>query len=351
MHVDPSQRAAKLDAVHDKLIGAVDALVTGDDWRRALEFATRFRSRSFNNTMLISTQHFAAFNEGRVPEPVPSYVAGFKQWLSLGRQVEKGQSGYQILAPVTARFASSTPEVGTSWHHLARGERPSGSETVRTRMIGLRPAYVWDVSQTTGDPIPERPRPQLLHGQAPPRLWDALAAQVESRGFALRQVPHATAIGGANGLTDYTAHEVSVRSDMDPAAQVKTLAHELAHVMLHGPTNRDAARHRGIAEVEAESVALMIGAAHGVDTSDYTVPYVSSWAESVPGKTPVEVIQATAERVRATAVQVLDDLATPQLGDGDPPGLDRDHPRGARQPRATTVRPAERGHPAEAMGL
>ena len=335
MHVDPTAREAKLDAVHEKLTNAVTALVTGDDWRHALEFAAHFRSRSFNNTLLIYAQHFAAHEEGRVPEPTPSYVAGFKQWLSLGRHVQKGQSGYQILAPVTARFASSTPEADGSWRRLARGEQPAPTEKTRSRMIGLRPAYVWDVSQTSGDPIPERPRPQLLQGQAPPGLWDALAAQVESRGFALRQVPHARAIGGANGLTDYIAREVSVRMDMDPAAQVKTLAHELAHVMLHGPDNVDARLHRGIAEVEAESAALMVGAAHGMDTSAYTVPYVSSWAESVPDKNPVEVVQATADRVRAAAVEVLDNLDTAQVGGGDPPRLDR-----------AAARPAAQAHPA-----
>ena len=329
MHVDPAAREAKLDEVHEKLTNAVAALVTGDDWRRALEFAARFRARSFNNTLLIYAQHLAAHEEGRVPEPTPSYVAGFKQWLSLGRHVEKGQSGYQILAPVTARFASSTPESDGSWRRLARGERPAPAEKVRSLMIGLRPAYVWDVSQTSGDPIPARPRPQLLQGQAPPGLWEGLAAQVESRGFALRQVPHARAIGGANGLTDYLAREVSVRVDMDPAAQVKTLGHELAHVMLHGPDNVDARLHRGIAEVEAESVALMVGAAHGMDTSVYTVPYVSSWAESVPGKNPVEVVQATADRVRAAAVAVLDNLDTEQVGRGDPPGLNREAARAA----------------------
>lgn len=52
-----------------------------------------------------------------------------------------------------------------------------------------------------------------------------------------------------------------MRTDMDDAAQVKTLAHELGHVMLHGPDSTDAVMHRGIVEVEAESVALMVGAA------------------------------------------------------------------------------------------
>lgn len=81
--------------------------------------------------------------------------------------------------------------------------------------------------------------------------------------------------------------------------------------------------HRGIAEVEAESIALMVGAAHGLDTSSYTVPYVSTWAASVPGKTPVEVVQSTAERVRNTALTVLEKLDTKKIGDGNPPGLDR----------------------------
>ncbi|MGE0170725.1 MAG: hypothetical protein AB7P47_22140, partial [Nocardioides sp.] len=101
---------------------------------------------------------------------------------------------------------------------------------------------------------------------------------------------------------------------------------ELGHVLLHGPDNEDAAMHRGIAEVEAESVALMIGAAHGLDTATYTIPYVTSWASSVPDKSPVEVVQATAERVRKTAVSILNQLETPQVGNGDPPGLDRTAP-------------------------
>jgi len=105
-------RDAKLDELHEKLTGAVDQLVSGQDWARALAFAAKFRSRSFNNTLLIWVQHEAAFEAGRVPNPVPSYVAGYRQWQQLGRQVQKvqkGQQGYMIFAPVTGRFASSNP--------------------------------------------------------------------------------------------------------------------------------------------------------------------------------------------------------------------------------------------------
>jgi hypothetical protein len=312
-----------LEALQHGLSESVGALVTGEDWNRAMEFAARFRCRSFNNTVLIHVQHDAAFRAGQVPEPMPTYVAGFQQWIRLNRHVMKGQSGYAILAPVIARFASSNPANSDSWRRLARGEKPGHGEVVRSRLVGLKPAHVWDICQTDGDPIPETPRPTVLHGDAPDGLWDGLADQIVARGFELRLVSAAAAIGGANGLTDYLTREGSVRMDMNDPAQVKTLAHELGHVMLHGPDNADAALHRGIAEVEAESVALMVGAAHGLDTASYTVPYVSSWASRVPGRSPVRVVQSTAARVRAAAVAILDRLDTVQVGDGIPPVLDR----------------------------
>lgn len=317
-------RDAKLDELHEKLAGAVEELVFGDDWKRALTFGANFRSRSFNNTLLIWVQHQAAHEQGLVPDPMPTYVAGYKQWQDLGRQVQKGQPGYQILAPVTGRFASATPANADSWRRLKKFEKPRPGEAVRSKMIGVRPAYVWDASQTAGDPLPELPAPTLLEGEAPAGLWEGLAKQVESAGFALGDAPDTSSIHGANGVTNYTDKTVLVRADMDAAARVKTLAHELGHVLMHDPENADVRLHRGIGEVEAESVALMIGAAHGMDTSGYTLPYVTTWAAQVDGKEPVDVIKSTGDRVRATAIKILDQLDTPMTGNGTPPGIERE---------------------------
>lgn len=325
-------RDEKIDALQGKLMSAVEQIVTGDDWKKALEYAAQFRARSFNNTLLIWTQHLAAFEGGKVAAPAPSYVAGFKQWQTLGRQVEKGQAGYMIFAPVMGRFASHTPSVAESWRKLARYEKPVPGEATRSRLVGVRPAYVWDVSQTTGDPIPSPPQPRLLSGEAPTGLWEGLTTQIESAGFTVMRVPHEGMIHGANGLTDFGERTVAVRENMDSAAQVKTLSHELAHVLLHGPDQPEAVLHRGIGEVEAESIALMIGAAHGMDTSSYTIPYVAGWAGNVTGKSPVEVVQATGERVRKTAAGILDQLDTDMIGNGDPPGLTRDTPTQKRDP-------------------
>ena len=159
----------------------------------------------------------------------------------------------------------------------------------------------------------------------------------------MRRVPHEGMISGANGMTDYEARTVAVRENMDPAAQVKTLAHELAHVVMHDPDDEEARQHRGIREVEAESVALMIGAAHGMTTDGYTIPYVSTWAVRADDKEPAQIVQATGERVRQTALAILDQLDTPQLGDGTPPGLERDIP--AAKPARAAARMVEPDRP------
>jgi len=332
-------RQAKLDALSERLEQAVGQLVTGQDWLRAVAFAARFRSRSFTNTLLIWLQHAEAYEQGRVRTPEPTYVAGFRQWQQLGRSVLKGQSGYMIRTPVTARFASTDPSDSGSWRRRGRRERPRPGEQVRVEMVGVKPAYVWDVSQTDGEPIPEPPSAVLLDGQAPPGLWDGLAAQIRRHCFDLTDAPDAASLGGANGVTDFTTRTVIVRTDMSDAARVKTLAHELAHIVLGHEARTGDGLHRGIGEVEAESVATMVTAAYGMDSSGYTVPYVARWSAAVDDRHPVQVVRGTGERARKTALAILDTLPEPRTGDGTPPGLDTR----STEPRMTSGRPPSRG--------
>ena len=84
---------------------------------------------------------------------------------------------------------------------------------------------------------------------------------------------------------------------MTPAAWCRK---ELAHVLLPAPGQRPADLTRPQAEVEAESVAYVVSAAHGLDSSTYTVPYVVGWA----GTDPTLVARAAA-RVLSPARDVL----------------------------------------------
>lgn len=308
--------------------------------------------------LLIWSAHEDAYANGRVPDPFPSYVAGIKQWNSLGRRVVAGQPGYMIYAPVKRRFASTNPTDPDSWRRLDRGEKARPGEVVRSKVVNVKPAYVWDVSLTTGEPVPERPRPVLLAGEAPAGLWEGLAAQVREHGFTLADASDAAALHGANGVTDFLARTVQVRSDMDDAARVKTLAHELAHIELGHEDRRPAGLHKGIGEVEAESVALMVCASFGLDSTDYTIPYVAGWSSQVKDSSPSQVIRATGERARTTALAILDKLPEAPVGDGDPPGLDRGERARERsnveRAAPVTARPAARpvgvGAPAAVVG-
>ncbi len=300
--------ADKLTALHTRLAEQVAALRSGADWRAWLQVARRFHTYSFPNTLLIGAQR-----------PDATTVAGYRAWQALGRQVDKGERGIQILAPVLHR---PRQDRGSSGPHRPddpakpddpaepieagageAGDRPS-------RLAGFRVAYVWDVAQTSGRPLPEQPRPQLLAGQAPPGLWESLTGLVVGRGFTVERGD----CGQANGITDFTRRTVRVRGDVDDAQAVKTLAHEAGHVLLHdpadpadrgGPTVTSAGFCRGTVEVEAESLAYLVAAAHGLSTDDYTFPYVTGWATGIAGPPPEQAVRDTAGRVLTAARTVL----------------------------------------------
>jgi len=192
----------RLAEAHELLATAVEELTSGDDWARMLEVAGRFTRYSFGNVLLITMQR-----------PHATRVAGYRTWQSLGRQVRKGERGIKILAPCRYVDAIVTNEDGSE--HKLYGVR------------GFTTATVFDLSQTDGDDLPDV-GPTLLAGDGVAGLWDALAAQVAAQGYTLEHGD----CGGANGCTDHQARTVRVRDDVSEAQATKTLAHELAHVVV-----------------------------------------------------------------------------------------------------------------------
>ena len=301
-------RQAKLADLHDGLAEQVSALATGPQWRAWLDTAAKFHNYSFNNTLLILRQ-----------KPEATQVAGYNLWHELGRQVVKGEKGIAILAPVTRKVEERDQPEQTRPAEPGQGAAvaaDSGDSTATARrVVAFRPAYVWDVSQTSGDPLPDRPRPELLAGQAPDGLWESLAAQCEAAGFT---VDRRDIDGAKNGFTDFTTHEVVVRADVEPAQAVKTLAHELGHVLMHDPAGfaeGETRTCRGAGEVEAESMAYLVAAEHGLDTAGYTFAYVAGWAAST-GDVDAAV-RDSGTRVLKTAHLVLDRIEHDLAGDVD----------------------------------
>lgn len=278
-------RRETVEHLHQQLAAGIANLDNKDAWQRYLSFARGFTNYSVGNQILIMLAKQDA-----------TAVAGYRAWQAKGYQVRRGEKAIRILGPVTRRVPL-----------LDSAGRPVLDENGRQRhnqeIIGVRPVSVFDISQTDGPPVPEPPVPALLIGEAPPGLWDSLADLVAEHGFRVERGD----CGGANGLTSFAERLVRVRDDVDDAQAVKTLAHELGHVLLTDPSDvLGFVECRGLREVEAESVAFMVTGAHGLDSSQYTFNYVTGWASRASETlTTDQVVKATAERVVEAVDQIL----------------------------------------------
>ncbi|MHB1783424.1 MAG: serine/arginine repetitive matrix protein 2 [Acidimicrobiales bacterium] len=321
---DATSRVDKVAAAHATLLEAVAAIQSGDDWRNYLGLQARLHAYSPNSALLIATQHATAFSERRVSTPLPTYVAGFSTWKALGRVVEKGQQGYVILAPLRRTVHVGVSPSGAP-RVLTRDDATAPGEHVETRSFlrGFRAEHVFASEQTTGADLPTPPTPRLLEGEAPAGVREFVTALISSRGFAVRTVESAAVIGGANGLTAFEERTVVVRGDMDGAAQVKTLLHEAAHVLLHDPAagvrlSREVREVEVEVEVEVEAVAFVVAADHGMATNDYSFPYVASWA----GDGGLEVVRESTSRVASAAREIISCSPADHYPGGRVPGVD-----------------------------
>jgi antirestriction protein ArdC len=259
-----------MEAAHAELTAAVEAITTGEQWAAFLDFARKLHAYSAGNRMWLFEQAMMRGWDDL------GYVAGYRTWLELGRHVRKGEHGLRVLAPCRVKVRDE-----------ATGEE-------RWAVRGFTVATVFAACQTDGDgPIPEPLVPSLLTGDGPAGAWEALSALVEARGFTVRRAE----LFPANGSTSFATRVVTIADRLEPAAAVKTLAHELAHVILHAGV--DYLAERGRFEVEAESVAYLVCRELGLSTDSYSFPYTATWAGSV------KVVTETAETALRTAGETL----------------------------------------------
>ena len=257
----------KADALHDDLMSQVKALRTSQEWLDAMTTAARFHSYSFANWMLMWAQ--GELRGFQVTRP-----AGYRAWQTFDRHVRKGEKGLKILAPMI-------------------GKDDEGNKHV----FGFKVVSVFDVSQTDGEPLPDMGVPALLEGDGMSVVLDGAVAMIEDEGFTVEYA----SLGGPNGTTNHGTKKVKIEEANDQAQATKTMVHELAHVLLHG--DRAGRGCRGVIEVEAESVAYVVCAGMGLDTSQYSVAYVAGWSEET--NDPDKAMLATAERVVKTARKIF----------------------------------------------
>jgi antirestriction protein ArdC len=255
------------------LADGVADLTNSTAWRAWLDVQRRFHRYSWGNTLLIAAQR-----------PDATRVAGFHAWLRLSRHVRKGEHGIAILAPVVPRL------------RVVDGE--SGDERwVAGRPHAFRVAHVFDVSQTDGEELAAPPVTRL-EGSDPKGWYTQLRHVAHGLGFTVEEdyLPD-----GVNGDCNHALRRIRIEVRNGQRQQVKTLAHELGHAILHADR---AGLCRERAELEAESIAYIVCAGLGIDTSEYSFGYLAVWAGG--GEQARRAIAESAQRIQTAAHRVLD---------------------------------------------
>lgn len=271
------ERRAAAEQLHERLVDQVASLADSDQWQRFLTFTAAFHSYSLNNTMLIWSQH-----------PTASRVAGYRQWEKLGRHVRRGEKAIKIFGFATKRTTETDETSGED------------AEKVRTYFPILS---VFDIDQTelNEGTTDDSAIAHLLTGADEHGIYARAAEFVTRRGWAVETGD----TGRANGYTRTDGSKVIRISDtLEPAQRAKTMLHEAAHAILHSEeSHEEYVEHRGVKETEAESVAYVMAAVLGLDTSDYSVGYVAGWASA-----DVALIRSTAANVLKTVQIMADEL-------------------------------------------
>lgn len=251
----------------NELVEAVEASKS-DKLIAYLKAMGKFHNYSVGNAILI---HFQC--------PKATHVAGFRAWRKLGRYVKKGEHGIAILAPIVRHKKAL----------LTDNEEDSEEDSEKEVLVAFKTAYVFDVSQTDGRPLPEFAR---VNGD-PGVYTERLKQYVTSRSI---KVEYSEAIGGAEGIS--SGGLIKLRKGLSTADKFSVFVHELAHEMLH--KNKDnMPKDKKVRETEAEAVAFVVGYGVGLDVNSASSDYIQLY--NGDKKTLLQSL----ERIQRTAAEIL----------------------------------------------
>ena len=340
----------RMKEITDQIEQGIRDVFSSEKYKQYLSTMARFPSYSPNNVMLIYLQ-----------KPDASLVAGFNKWqTSFGRHVKKGERGIRIIAPVAGKRRVKEQARDPLTDELLRDDNgdPLTVESEQS-VVNFRPVTVFDVSQTSGKPLPT--------------IGSDLKGNVEQyREFveALRRsspvpISFARLDSNTDGMFRIKEHDILIRAAMSEVQTVDAIIHEITHARLHDPNRteprpqwkvvmvggdgskkdyrggfdtkaaaqalvqssegrvtdennvewrleveRDAdieikfARDTHTREVEAESVAYTVCQYYGIQTGDNSFPYIAGWSAD---KTLPE-LKTSLQTIRKTAYDLIVDI-------------------------------------------
>ncbi|HGH7976354.1 PBECR4 domain-containing protein [Streptococcus dysgalactiae] len=301
--IETSSSVAVADFIKNKDIAGLNRhlkdgikeYLNSDKYKDYLTKMSQLNNYSSRNLRLILAQN-----------PEATQVASFKQWKeTFERHVKKGEKSLRIFAPMTKLKKDKNNQP-----ILDKNGKP---ETVT--FFGLVP--VFDVSQTDGKEMPKAISEvkEQVSDLDYANLYRALMAVAKENNVSVRFEEMQSE---AKGYYNPTEHQIVLRSnDMNKSQLIKTFLHETAHSELHHANNPQKEQlTRSTAELQAESVAYVVSAYYGLDTSSYSFGYLASWSDDKDTLADLEaqldIVQQEAKSLLVRMDQQLEQLRLAQ---------------------------------------
>lgn len=281
-------RKQEMDQMAEKLEAGVKDVFRGENYKAYLDFCAKMPRYSINNQILIMMQ-----------KPDATMCQSFTGWKEMGRFVKKGEKGIRVMAPAPYKVEREQDKLDASGQPVMDADGESVKETVEVKINAFKPVSTFDISQTEGEPIPQLGVDELVgsvDGYA--TLMEAIK-QASPVPITFEQIE-----SGAKGYFHVEENRIAIQEGMSEAQTVKTALHEASHATLHSKEAMSAdsdKKSRSQKECEAESVAYVVCQHYGVDTAEYSFPYVAGWSSDKE----VPELKASLDTIRRAAADLI----------------------------------------------
>jgi hypothetical protein len=212
----------------------------------------KFPTYSARNVLLIAAQR-----------PTATHLEGMRSWNDLGRSVRPGEKGIRIFAPMLGvkPAIQNGSQAEENSKKPARGKKAAATppkETTQqpeTQLLGFRGVYVFDVSQTGGEPLPD----SRQHVDVAEKL-EKLSAFAHAQGMTIEYADWIKPNKGSS----YRG-KIRLLPDMPPAEGLPVLVREVASQLLYAIRRRTFVA-RALHQQEATAAAFVICEALGLES-------------------------------------------------------------------------------------
>ena len=244
-------RKTRAKEIFDIVVKNVQTIVANGEYEKYLKFQNQFTKYSFNNIVLIYSQFPDATN-----------VAGKAKWKEVGRELIEGAKRIQITAGMPAQGKTKVKKV-------IDGKEVEEEQTYN--YIAYKQVYVYDISQTVGEPIPLQIK--MLDSENMGSFFDKL------KQFSKFPIYEENLYGGLKGFYSPKNKTITIDKKLSIDAKVAVLLHELTHGIYD---DFDYKTDKNLSETFVESVAYIVADYFGLDNSMCSFNYIVQYANGNP---------------------------------------------------------------------